>query len=65
MKTVRLLNDLELAELSCEWENAKVDTSRYFQNVSRCFEVDQDAYAKYKNDGVICQVFDNRFYVAF
>jgi len=61
--TLRKVTDRELADLSDEWENPKVDTRVYYQTCVNVWEVDRDAYESHKNDGVLCQIHNNRFYV--
>jgi hypothetical protein len=61
----RLLNNQELADLSDNWENARVDTRRYYQNVLRAYEVDETTFIQCKADGDICQAYKFRYYVAY
>jgi hypothetical protein len=46
----------ELADLSDEWENPTVDTSKYYQSVTRAWEVREFIYKKWKALGGLCQV---------
>ena len=60
----RELTDLELAELSNHWENAKVDTRKYYQNVTTAWEVDYNEYAATQLAGDLCQEHQGQYYVA-
>jgi len=60
----RLITDEELADLSSNWENPTVDTSKYYQNVWKAWEVDQAAYEQHKKDGGLCQQYKGRYYIA-
>ena len=60
----RKLNNLELADLSNNWENPTVDINKYYQNVLYAYEVDQKSYNLYKSNGILCQKHNNKFYVA-
>jgi hypothetical protein len=55
----------EIVQLPCEWENPKVDIRKYYQNVSRVYEVDEATYIQCKMDGCICQSYKFRYYVAY
>lgn len=60
----RKISNTELADLSNNWENPTVDTDKYYQNVIYAFEVSQTEYEELKRKGQLCQVHNNRFYVA-
>ena len=60
----RKLNNLELADLSSNWENSTVDTNKYYQNVLCAYEVDEKSYNHHKSNGGLCQKNKNNFYVA-
>jgi hypothetical protein len=61
----RLLNNQELADLPSDWNNARVDTRKYYQNVLRAYEVDETTYIECKMNGDICQAYKFRYYVAY
>lgn len=63
LKPRRITNE-ELADLSDNWENPTVDTSKYYQNVLRAYECDRETYLDYKADGGLCQVHNGRYYIA-
>ena len=48
----------ELADLSEEWENPTVDTSKYYQSVGAAWQVTKFIYEKYKALGGLCQKVD-------
>lgn len=60
----RKLNNREMADLPSEWGNALVDTSKYHQNVSQVWEVDEVTYERGKREGVFCQEHEGRYYLA-
>lgn len=60
----RKLTNEELADLSLEWENPTVDTSKYFQDVMEAWEVDRDAYEGHKGEGGLAQEHAGRYYIA-
>jgi hypothetical protein len=60
----RQITNEELADLPSEWENAKVDVRKYYQNVLYVYEVDEHTYLMYKNRGGLCQEFKGKFYIA-
>lgn len=60
----RKLSAKELADLSEEWENATVDTSKYYQNVMMAWEVREEIYNKHKAAGRLCQKDNGKFYIA-
>ena len=62
--TVRKISNEELADLSSNWENVTVDTSKYYQNVMVAFEVSEEVYKEMKAEGFLCQKYNNKFYVA-
>jgi hypothetical protein len=60
----RKISNQELADLSNEWENPKVDTTKYYHNVIEAWEVSKDAYETYKKLGVLCQEHEGKYYIA-
>lgn len=62
--TPRKITAQELADLSDEWENPTVDTSKYYQSVGRAWEVDRPTYTKYRKAGGLCQQNNDRYYIA-
>lgn len=60
----RPLSAEELADLSSEWLNPTVDTSKYFQSVLRAWEVEEADYIRWKNVGGSCQEEQGKFYIA-
>jgi len=63
-ESIRKLNNIELADLSDEWENPTVDTNLYYQSVLCAYEVTEEIYTKVKKDGGLCQKSNNKFYIA-
>jgi hypothetical protein len=61
---LRELSPVELADLPEEWENPTVDTSKYYQNVGRVWETNEETYLSYKQAGHLCQKHEGRYYVA-
>ena len=51
-------------ENSHGWENPKVDITKYRPSIIVIYEVDQNTYKQYKNNGGLCQEYENRFYIA-
>ena len=51
-------------EKSNGWENPKVNTKQYYPSIITIYEVDQNTYKQYKNNGGLCQEYENRFYIA-
>ena len=49
---------------STGWENPKVDITKYRPSIIVIYEVDQNTYKQYKNNGGLCQEYENRFYIA-
>lgn len=64
MTTPRRLTNEELADISSNWENATVDTTKYYQNVFLAYEVDEPRYNFYKLTGGLCQKYKGKFYIA-
>ena len=60
----RKISNQELADLSDEWENPTVDTTKYYQSVLAAFEVDRELYEQHKRDGGLCQQHEGRHYIA-
>ena len=60
----RKITNQELADLSDNWENPTVDINKYYQNVLYAYEVDEESYNHHKSNGVLCQKYKNKFYVA-
>jgi len=57
----RRISNEELADLSNEWENPTVDTTKYYQNVLVAYEVSKESYDTYKKLGILCQEFNRKF----
>jgi hypothetical protein len=64
LQTGRKNSNQELADLSSEWENATVDTKKYYQNVMYAYEVNKQVYDSWKSEGGLCQIYKNRYYIA-
>lgn len=64
LTTPRRLTNEELADLPGNWENATVDTTKYYQNVLLAYEVDEPRYNFYKLTGGLCQKYNDKFYIA-
>jgi hypothetical protein len=62
MTVLRKLSNEELADLPENWENAKVDTRKYFQCVMEAWEIEKDAYEANKIDGFLVQEYKGRYY---
>lgn len=66
--TVRRLSARELADLPIDgWENAKVDTSKYYVSFMSAYEIDPrypEVYEALKNEGLVCQIVDGAYIVA-
>ena len=60
----RRITNRELADISDEWENALVDTNKYYQCVLRAYEVTEEEYNRHKKSGGLCQKFNGKFYIA-
>lgn len=60
----RKITNEELANLSKYWENSTVDTSKYYQNVYYAAEVNKEEYEQHKREGGLCQIRNNRYYIA-
>ena len=54
----------ELADIPSEWENATVDTTKYYQNVMQAWRVPQNIYEHMKKLGALCQAHEGKFYIA-
>ncbi len=54
----------ELADLSETWENPTVDTTKYRQCVLSAVEVDIETFETYRSNGGLCQVLEERYYIA-
>jgi len=61
---MRKISNKELADLPPEWENSKVDTKKYYQNVMEAYEVSIGLYMECKRDGGLCQKYSDRYYIA-
>ena len=51
----RKISNKELADLSDEWENPRVDTRYYKQQCLNVWEIDEKTYLELKADGVCVQ----------
>ena len=60
----RRVSAQELADLSDEWENPTVDIRKYYQCVVISWEVTKEEYQEWKRQGGLCQVHEERFYIA-
>jgi len=54
----------QLADISSEWENSTVDTSKYYQAVMTAWEVSKDIYYDWRETGGLCQEYRGKFYIA-
>jgi len=54
----------QLADISSEWENSTVDTSKYYQAVMTAWEVSKDIYYDWREAGGLCQEYRGKFYIA-
>ena len=61
---LRRISNAELADLPSRWENATVDTTKYYQNVIYAYEVSKSVYEKHKRIGGLCQEYKDKFYIA-
>jgi len=61
---VREISNHELFLLAEEWENSRLDTSKYYESITSAHEVDELTFQTARKDGFICQVCNNRYYVA-
>lgn len=59
----RKISAEELFNLSEDWENAKVDTSKYYCSVLEAYEVDEEILDIAKAEGALWQVQDGINYV--
>lgn len=59
----RRVSSRELADLSTDWENPRVDTNKYYQISLNVWEVNRGEYDERKKDGVLCQIFKGRYYI--
>lgn len=52
-----------MADLPAEgWENAKVDTRKYYVTFTQAFEIQSAKdYRKLKAKGVVCQIVDGKY----
>ena len=57
---LRALCPLELAHLSSDWKNAKVDTGRYSETVLSACECDQATYDEWNGPK---QIRDDRYFI--
>jgi len=46
------------------WENPNVSIAYYKPSICVIYEVDSERYNIWKNDGGLCQKYQNRYYVA-
>ena len=61
---IREISNHELFLLTEEWENSRIDTAKYYESITSAHEVDELTFQIALKDGFICQVYNNRFYVA-
>ena len=59
----RKITPRELADLSENWQNAKIDTNKYYCHVLRAWEVDDWTLAQAKREGLLWQVQDGKNYL--
>jgi len=60
---MRRISNRELADLSENWENPTVDTSKYYQCVLRAFEITEKEYEKFKRNGRLVQKVKLKYYL--
>jgi len=60
---IRLISNKELADLPSEWENSKVDTSKYYTCVMRAYQATKDTYEDFKKAGCLCQKHKGLYYI--
>ena len=51
-------------ENSNGWENPKVDITKYKPSIVVIWEVCQSDYLRWKNTGLLCQIYKGKFYIA-
>ena len=61
---IREISNHELFLLAEEWENSRIDTAKYYASITSAHEVDELTFQIALKDGFLCQVYNNRFYVA-
>ncbi len=61
---MRQISNEELFNLSEDWENATVDTTKYYSNVMSAVEVSDKEYEAFKKKGCIVQEHDKKYFVA-
>jgi len=62
-KDIRRLTAKELADLSTNWGNARVDTTKYYQCALQAWEVSKEIYEKGIKAGLLYQEADGRYYL--
>jgi hypothetical protein len=60
----RKISNRELAGLPEAWENPIVDTRHYIQCALEAWEVDRETYQEHKAEGGLCQVHNDKYYIA-
>ena len=45
------------------WENPKVDTRLYYPAIGYIWEVDQETYEDCRDSGVLCQMYNKKYYM--
>ncbi len=59
---MREISNEELFNLSEDWENSKVDTSKYYENVMSAIEVSGIEYEAFKKKGCLVQEHENKYF---
>jgi hypothetical protein len=60
---LRRLNNKELADLPSNWENATVDTTKYYETCIYVWETTEADYRNKKSLGWKCQIFQGKYYI--
>ena len=70
----RKLSNKEMADLPDDWkdpehpelggwENPKVDTRLYYPAIGYIWEVDKETYEDCRDSGVLCQMYNKKYYM--
>ena len=60
---MREISNEELFNLSGDWENATVDTTKYYSNVMSAVEVSELEYKAFKRKGALVQEHNKKYFV--
>ena len=60
----RRISRKELADLSDDWQNPTVDTTKYYNCVMEAYEVNEATCKEHGSEGGLWQKHNNRFYIA-